>query len=250
MQTTKKTMMNKDLTGLLNLAYEIEGLLMLHIGRGEEAAPEMGQLLTAKAEKLLAGLKADSCADDTHTESQEDEIATTFTVAGASCGEAPAVEAEKDVTVVEQPAPTTAPVTVSEAMAGGSESEKVAEAAVDTTEADDEAVAENAIAEETADADVVPTVNDTLAAETQLTLDEKLARERAADISKAFTLNDRFRFRRELFRNSDDEFRETLEAIGSMVDMDEAEDYFFNDLCWDSSDPVVKEFMAIVAKHF
>ncbi len=171
-------------------------------------------------------------------------------MAGASCGEAPAVEAEKDVTVVEQPAPTTAPVTVSEAMAGGSESEKVAEAAVDTTEADDEAVAENAIAEETADADVVPTVNDTLAAETQLTLDEKLARERAADISKAFTLNDRFRFRRELFRNSDDEFRETLEAIGSMADMDEAEDYFFNDLCWDSSDPVVKEFMAIVAKHF
>ena len=55
----------------------------------------MGQLLTAKAEKLLAGLKADSCADDTHTESQEDEIATTFTVAGASCGEAPAVEARK-----------------------------------------------------------------------------------------------------------------------------------------------------------
>ena len=37
MQTTKKTMMNKDLTGLLNLAYEIEGLLMLHISRGEEA---------------------------------------------------------------------------------------------------------------------------------------------------------------------------------------------------------------------
>lgn len=248
MQTTKKTMMNKDLTGLLNLAYEIEGLLMLHISRGEEAAPEMGQLLTAKAEKLLALLKADNCADDMQTESQNDEVVTTVTEAEPSCGEAPAVEAEKDVTVVEEPAATTAPVTESEAMAGGRESEEVAEAAVDTTEADAEAVAENAIAEETADA--VPTVNDTLAAETQLTLDEKLARERAADISKAFTLNDRFRFRRELFRNSDEEFRETLEAIGSMADMDEAEDYFFNDLCWDASDPVVKEFMAIVAKHF
>lgn len=248
MQTTKKTMMNKDLTGLLNLAYEIEGLLMLHISRGEEAAPEMGQLLTAKAEKLLAGLKAESRAYDTQTESQDDEVVTTVTVVEPSCGEAPAVEAEKDVTVVEQPAATTAPVTDSEAIAGGRESEEVAEAAVDTTEADAEAVAENAIAEETADA--VPTVNDTLAAETQLTLDEKLARERAADISKAFTLNDRFRFRRELFRNSDEEFRETLEAIGSMADMDEAEDYFFNDLCWDASDPVVKEFMAMVAKHF
>ena len=248
MQTTKKTMMNKDLTGLLNLAYEIEGLLMLHISRGEEAAPEMGQLLTAKAEKLLAGLKAESRADDTQTESQDDEVVTTVTVLEPSGGDAPAVGAQNAGTVVEQRAATTAPVTDSEAIAGGRESEEVAEAAVDTTEADAEAVAENAIAEETADA--VPTVNDTLAAETQLTLDEKLARERAADISKAFTLNDRFRFRRELFRNSDEEFRETLEAIGSMADMDEAEDYFFNDLCWDASDPVVKEFMAIVAKHF
>ncbi|WP_438589115.1 hypothetical protein [Duncaniella dubosii] len=55
----------------------------------------------------------------------------------------------------------------------------------------------------------MPTVTTRFAAETQLTLDEKLARERAADISKAFTLNDRFRFRRNC-SEIDDEFRETL----------------------------------------
>lgn len=97
---------------------------------------------------------------------------------------------------------------------------------------------------------MAPTVNDTLGSDVQPTLEERLARERAADISKAFTLNDRFRFRRELFRNSDEEFKETLEVIGTMSNMEEAEDYFYNDLCWDSDKEEVKEFMAVVAKHF
>lgn len=243
-------MMNKDLTGLLNLAYEIEGLLMLHISRGEETSPEMEHLLIAKAEKLLAGLTADNSVDDAQAISQKDEIVSTPTEAVASCTEVPAVEVDNSAVEVEEPVETSAPV-IKCKMTDGCESEKSDEAAVETADADAEAVAESAVAEEAADADVtVTTVNDTLGAETQLTLDEKLARERASDISKAFTLNDRFRFRRELFRNSDEEFRETLEAIGSMADMDEAEDYFFNDLCWDASDPVVKEFMAIVAKHF
>ena len=35
-----------------------------------------------------------------------------------------------------------------------------------------------------------------------------------------------------------------------MSSMEEAEEYFFNDLCWDETSPVVKEFMAIVGKHF
>lgn len=128
--------------------------------------------------------------------------------------------------------------------------EETAADVADNTAGDDEAVAENALEEERGDADMPVTVNDTLSADSQLTLDEKLARQRAADISKAFTLNDRFRFRRELFRNSDEEFKETVDVIGSMSSMEEAEEYFFNDLCWDETSPVVKEFMAIVGKHF
>ena len=48
--------MKNDMTGLLNLAYEIEGLLMLHINRGDEASPEMMQLLVSKAKSLVDGL--------------------------------------------------------------------------------------------------------------------------------------------------------------------------------------------------
>ncbi len=218
-----------DMKGLLNLAYEIEGLLMLRIERGEEASPEMKKLLIGKAGQLLAGLTAEEVsvvpevADDSAEAVAEAEVS-----AGIEACAENAVEPSVSVTVAEESAADVA----------------------DNTAADDEAVAENALEEERDDADMPVTVNDTLSADSQLTLDEKLARQRAADISKAFTLNDRFRFRRELFRNSDEEFKETVDVIGSMSSMEEAEEYFFNDLCWDETSPVVKEFMAIVGKHF
>lgn len=209
--------MNNDMTGLLNLAYEIEGLLLLRINRGDETPAEMEELLAGKARQLADALAA--CGADEETDE-----------AACDC-DATATEAE---TVVEE-----------------QEAEAVAEAPAEITTPDQkevsaetqksEEIAESAQAEEKADAYEVSS---------GLTLDEKLARERAADISKAFTLNDRFRFCRELFRNSNDEFKETLEVIGSMADMDEAEEYFYNDLCWDPEKEEVKEFMAIVAKHF
>ncbi|MCM1077695.1 MAG: hypothetical protein NC411_10095 [Bacteroides sp.] len=214
-------MVNNDLTGLLNLAYEIEGLLMLHINRGDEASSEMKSLLISKADRLLAGLKACDSMTDSAPEGPADHVEPTVA--------APAVN----------------PANCQEVAA-----EAAAEMIEDKTVEDGAAIAANALNEELEDAEPQPTVNDTLATDGQLTLDEKLARERATDISKAFTLNDRFRFRRELFRNSDEEFKETLEVIGSMSSMEEAEDYFFNDLCWDASNSVVKEFMAVVAKHF
>ena len=207
-------MKNNDMTGLLNLAYEIEGLLMLHINRGHEASAEMSDLLVRKARQLAEGLE-ESAAPDLDIVPE----------AAVAVEESAPVPAPAPI-----PAPVAAPV-----------SEVPAEAEEPAAEAEAEEVAESARFEEAEDAGEEPAV---------LTLDEKLARERAADISKAFTLNDRFRFCRELFRNSNDEFKETLEVIGTMSDMEEAEEYFYNDLCWDPEKEEVKEFMAIVAKHF
>ncbi len=75
-------------------------------------------------------------------------------------------------------------------------------------------------------------------------------RERARDIFRAFTLNDKFRFRRELFRNSQDEFDDTLNVISQMSSITEAEEYIYDDLCWDPDNEDVKAFMDVVAKHF
>lgn len=215
--------MNNDMTGLLNLAYEIEGLLLLRINRGDETPSEMKELLAGKAKQLADALAACDAATDACA-------TTTATCDSAVVCDAPAAEA---VAAVEEPAAEAEVEIPAETAVAVHE-----EAAAPTPESE---IAESTEAEEKADADEAPS---------GLTLDEKLARERAADISKAFTLNDRFRFCRELFRNSNEEFKETLEVIGSMADMDEAEEYFYNDLCWDSEKEEVREFMAIVAKHF
>ena len=114
----------------------------------------------------------------------------------------------------------------------------------ETTPSADEAIAKTAVEEERADADVRP------APDMSITLDEKLARERAQDIFKAFTLNDKFRFRRELFRGSQAEFDDALNIISQMSTIEEAEEYIYDDLCWNRDNEDVKAFMDIVTKHF
>lgn len=83
-----------------------------------------------------------------------------------------------------------------------------------------------------------------------VTLEEALQRQHAKELRKALSLNDRFRFRRELFGNSDIRMNETLALIDAMHSYDEAEDYILNDLNWDLDNPEVAEFMKIVQKHF
>lgn len=64
------------------------------------------------------------------------------------------------------------------------------------------------------------------------------------------TVNDKFRFRRELFSNSDVDLAEALQIAAQMSSAEEAEDYFYNDLCFDPENDTVKDFMRVVAKHF
>lgn len=137
-------------------------------------------------------------------------------------------------------------------------SEAIAESAL-TEEAEDAAVAvtETPVPATPAPASspaevpaLAPTEPQPVQTEPAATLDERIARDRAKDIFKAFTLNDKFRFRRELFRNSQQEFDDTLEIISGMSSLDEAEEYFYEDLCWDPDNEHVKAFMEVVAKHF
>lgn len=65
-----------------------------------------------------------------------------------------------------------------------------------------------------------------------------------------FSINERFRFRKELFDNSDVDFNTTLALVASMENYDEAEDYFINEEGFDPSNPVVKEFMDVIKRYF
>lgn len=65
-----------------------------------------------------------------------------------------------------------------------------------------------------------------------------------------FSINDKFRFRKELFENSDIDFNNSLALVASMDDFDEAEYYFINDIGLNPADPTVKDFFDIVKRYF
>ena len=65
-----------------------------------------------------------------------------------------------------------------------------------------------------------------------------------------FSINDRFRFRKELFGNSDVDFNNTLALVASMDDYEEAEDYFLNEVNFDKTNPVVGEFLNVIKRYF
>lgn len=75
-------------------------------------------------------------------------------------------------------------------------------------------------------------------------------RHEPGELRRMFTVNDKFRFRRELFGNSDTEFTDTLNLVEAMRNYSEAEDYFYNDLSWDADATEVQEFMAVVNRYF
>lgn len=74
------------------------------------------------------------------------------------------------------------------------------------------------------------------------------------DVSKSgkliFSINEKFRYKKELFNNSDVEFNNTLALIASMENFEEAEDYFINEEGFDYSNPIVKEFLELLKKYF
>lgn len=83
-----------------------------------------------------------------------------------------------------------------------------------------------------------------------LRMDELLSRREAQDLRRAFTLNDKFRYRRELFGSNDAMFANALNTLSAMKSLDEALDFLYKDLNWDPDDDNVKDFVATVTNHF
>jgi hypothetical protein len=66
----------------------------------------------------------------------------------------------------------------------------------------------------------------------------------------AFCLNDRFRFRRNVFGGDVSLFDKVCERVSRMKDYEEAEQYFFGELGLDASDSDVEDFMTIIREYF
>ena len=227
-------------------AYELEGLLLLADNRGADT-PEY--VFTAIGEKLdrLQMLLGEREGDDGE-ETQEDACVVENDVADAG-SEEPEPEPEEDVAEV-----------TAEQVADGeydNEQEPMVELVLDDEPtAEPDAETPN-VADETEDVEAEdnieeePEANEKASDDSEpLRLDEKLQRSRSKDLKSAFSLNDTFRFRRELFGNSAAEMTDALHMVEAMHSFDEAEDYFYGDLGWDRESDDVKEFMAIIKNHF
>lgn len=73
---------------------------------------------------------------------------------------------------------------------------------------------------------------------------------RKRSLESFFSLNDKFRFRRELFGGSLPDFAGSLGLVSSLATLADAEDYFYNDLQWNPDSPEVQAFMTIITQYF
>lgn len=238
--------MKTDIRKMIAEAYELEGLLLLADNRGADT-PEY--VFTAIGEKLdrLQMLLGEREGDEGE-EMQEDACMVENDVADAG-SEEPEPETEEDVAEV-----------TAEQVADGeydNEQEPMVELVLDDEPTAEPDVETPNVADETEDVEAEdnieeePEANEKASDDSEpLRLDEKLQRSRSKDLKSAFSLNDTFRFRRELFGNSAAEMTDALHMVEAMHSFDEAEDYFYGDLGWDRESDDVKEFMAIIKNHF
>ena len=70
------------------------------------------------------------------------------------------------------------------------------------------------------------------------------------DLKRAFSINDKYYYRRVLFDNDATRFNIAIEKVQDMEYFDEAQQYFYDELHWDEDDRNVKRFMAIIESHF
>ncbi len=258
--------MKTDIRKMIAEAYELEGLLLLADNRGADT-PEY--VFTAIGEKLdrLQMLLGEREGDEGE-ETQKDACMVENDVADAG-SEEPVVDAPEseepvaDAPESEEPEPEpeedVAEVTAEQVADGeyDNEQEPMVELVLDdepTAEPDAET---SNVADETEDVEAEDNIEEETEANEKasddsepLRLDEKLQRSRSKDLKSAFSLNDTFRFRRELFGNSAAEMTDAIHMVEAMHSFDEAEDYFYGDLGWDRESDDVKEFMAIIKNHF
>lgn len=81
-------------------------------------------------------------------------------------------------------------------------------------------------------------------------VDEMIQRQSSRDLKKAFSLNDRFRYIREIFDNNASYFDETINNLEMLSNLDEVYEYLLSDIGLNHEDETVKEFLAIVYNHF
>ena len=229
-----------EIKSMLREVLELEGLLMVADSRGDETPDAVFTLIKEKIEQLR---EYTSCLPDVAVDEQEPvvepEDEPEYVLEAEPEEEIepepeeelePEIEAEPEIEEEPEPEP---------------EEELKAEPEPEI-EPDVEAEPEIEVEPEP---EIIKNVDET-APDAIITLDEAFIRNKAKDLKSAFSLNDTFRFRRELFGNSAADMNDAIDLVNAMNSYEEAEDYFINDLGWDAESDEVGEFMEIIRNHF
>ena len=81
-------------------------------------------------------------------------------------------------------------------------------------------------------------------------LNDLLEKRQLSDFRKAFTLNDRFRFRRELFGNNDEAMNKAIMDLNGFSSYEDSIAYIINVLGWDPENTAVADFIKLLEKRF
>lgn len=235
---------------MLREVLELEGLLMVADSRGDETPDAVFTLIKEKIEQLR---EYSSCMPDVAVDEQVDE-------------QEPVVETEDEPEYVLEAEPEEELEAEPEEEIEAEPEEEIEPEVEAEPEIEEEPESEleeeiEAEPEEELELEIVPEIEaepepeiiknvDETAPDAIITLDEAFIRNKAKDLKSAFSLNDTFRFRRELFGNSAADMNDAIDLVNAMNSYEEAEDYFINDLGWDAESDEVGEFMEIIRNHF
>lgn len=255
------------LNGMFNLSLEIEGLVSLLLTRGDMAPDEIYVLLREKVrslndgiDRMVASRLGEERPEPHGMDAKDSAAAREKAELERYMASIPAIPGLSEIFDTECDGISEEPC--ADIMMSGAIAEEAAEQECqcqDNGHEENEAVGnaeEFELAEDAGEeipVDPVPQVSDEVEEVAVLEPAEeavKVSRHPQVDIRKLFTLNDKFRFRRELFGNSEMEFVDALNTVSAMHSMSEAEDYFYNDLEWDAEIEEVKDFMQVLQQYF
>jgi len=82
------------------------------------------------------------------------------------------------------------------------------------------------------------------------TLNDAIEKKRIADLRKAFSLNDRFRYRKELFGGSEESMNNVINILNDKPTLNESVLFLEQKLHWNFNDPSVKDFIKILELRY
>ncbi len=250
--------MNTEIDKLISLTYEIEGLLLHLRERGQESmAPHIRNLLADKGRTLAQMLESGEIKPKTAPASEPKEVKAPLPPVPPAVKPTPAPapapiveEVKETATIKEMPTPTepiaevkteiyteSAPTMPEPEVKHEVKEENIpSQTELDEAQAEedeaDSAAAEEAIAQEKHRPEI------------------QASEEAGAKMLKLFTLNDRFRFRRELFGGSDTAMKAILAVIATMPTLDDAKRYLTEDQGMDPESEEVSYFFEIIAPYY